>query len=195
MPESTFFQTSMRTRLVLLALIAGPVAAFAQFRGAEGVPVRSGDIERLNPAGIAIDRRKELRLDQVQLKTLDTLRKAFDRDGKRMADSIRLSQRKITTPPPLLRRPPDGKPESRKDSLARARLDSTNRVKRDRYFDEVTTGRRDLATILLALKDLFDRHHEAVNAVLNADQRTMTSMQLEAASEEFTRRLRLANIR
>jgi hypothetical protein len=185
----------MRTSLILAALLAAPVSLLAQFRGPEGVPFRSGDVERLNPASIAIDLRKDLRLDQEQLKTLDTLKKAFDRDGKRMADSLRMSQRKITTAPPLLRRPPEGKPETRKDSLQRAKLDSTNRMKRDRYFEEVTTGRRDLAATLLALKDLFDQHLELVRATLTADQRTMASMPLESAAEEFTRRLRLANVR
>src|SRR4051794_6405156 len=82
-----------------------------------GTPIGGGDIEHLNPARVLLDHKKDLRLDQGQISSLETLRKAFDADGKVKADSIRKAQRAITAPPPLTRRPPEGKPETRKDSL------------------------------------------------------------------------------
>jgi hypothetical protein len=95
----------------------------------------------------------------------------------------------------MLRRPPEGKPETRKDSLSRAKLDSTNREKRDKYFETVTTGRRDLAAALLALKDLFDASLAETIQTLDGTQHTSAALMLEQTSQEFTRRLRLANIR
>jgi hypothetical protein len=161
----------------------------------EGVQLRGGDIERLNPARVILDRDEELKLEKAQIVRLDSLRKAFDANAKRMAEDVKKYQRAVTTPPPMLKRPPEGKPETRKDSLARAKLDSTNRMKRDSYFETVTAGRRDLAATLLALKELFDAHLTSTIAALNGSQHTAAALSLERASEEFTRRLRMANVR
>lgn len=161
----------------------------------QGAPLRSGDLERLNPSRVVLDRKAPLKLEKAQVAVLDSLRKAFDKTAKVLADEVKRHQRAITSPPPLLRRPSDERPETRKDSLDRAKLDSTNRVKRDRYFETVTAGRRDLATALLALKELFDANAVKASAVLNEDQRMAATMALDAAAEEFTRRLRLANVR
>lgn len=185
----------MRTILLSLAAIAVLSNALPAQRRAEGIPLSGGDIERLSPAKVVSQHRKALKLEKRQLEVLDTLRKSFDRDAMRLADSVRKYQRAITTAPPLLRKAPDGRPETRKDSLERAKLDSTNRVKRDKYFERVTGGRRDLAAVLLALKELFDTSVTRVSAALNPDQQNGAALALEAASEEFTRRLRLANIR
>jgi hypothetical protein len=181
----------MRYLIVLATLAAFPLTMAAQ----QGAPIQSGDIERLNPARVLLDLRKQLRLSRPQVDSLDKIRQAFDRDGKALADTVKRSQRAITTAPPLLRRPPEGRPETRKDSLERAKLDSTNRVKRDRYFDQVTTGRRDLAEALLSLKALFDSTADRTTAILTPDQETGGTLALERASEAFTRRLRLANVR
>ena len=175
--------------MLLLPLLATVV--FAQ----QGIPLRAGDLERLNPSRVVLDRRAPLKLDKVQIATLDSLRKNFDKNARVLADEVKRHQRAITRPPPLLRHPPAAKPETRRDSLDRAKLDSTNRVKRDAYFETVTSGRRDLATALLALKDLFDADAAKASALLNADQRMAATMALEVAAEEFTRRLRLANVR
>ena len=161
----------------------------------QGVPLREGDIERLNPSRVILDRRVELKLDKTQIAVLDSMRKAFDNTAKRMADEVRKHQRAITSPPPLLREPPDARPETRKDSLERAKLDSTNRMKRDRYFETVTAGRRDLAAALLALKELFDTNVATATALLHDNQGVTAALALEGASAEFTRRLRLANVR
>ncbi|MEO5567039.1 MAG: hypothetical protein ABIR92_01015 [Gemmatimonadaceae bacterium] len=185
----------MRTILLSLTAIAVLSPALLAQRRVEGLPLSGGDIERLNPAHVVARHQKALKLEQRQLAVLDTLRMAFDRDGRRMADSVRKYQRAITTAPPLLRKAPETRPVTRKDSLDRAKLDSTNRVKRDKYFEQVTGGRRDLASALLALKELFDTNVTIVSGALNPDQQNGTVLALEAASEEFTRRLRLANIR
>jgi hypothetical protein len=180
----------MRFTYVLLALaVAAPASA------QQGAPITAKDIERLDPARIILARRDALKLQKEQIAVLDSMRKAFDDSAKKVAEDVRRHQRAITTPPPLLRRPPDGRPETRKDSLDRAKLDSTNRVKRDRYFETVTTGRRDLATGLLALKELFDSTLASTIKALDGSQHTSAALSLERASEEFTRRLRLANVR
>ncbi len=180
----------MRFNSVLLAVVlAAP--ALAQ----QGVPITGKDIERLDPAQVILDRAEALKLQKTQIVALDSLRKVFDDSAKKVADEVRKHQRAITTPPPLLRRPPEGKPETRKDSLERAKLDSTNRVKRDRYFETVTTGRRDLAAALLTLKELFDATLASTISALDGTQHTSAALSLERASEEFTRRLRLANVR
>jgi hypothetical protein len=181
---------------ILAASFLGAAELSAQ-RGLvqEGIPLRKGDIERLNPASVILSRRRDLRIEKPQVARLDSLRKVFDDSAKAMAEDVKKYQRAITTAPPLLRRPSDARPETRKDSLERARLDSTNREKRDRYFGTVTAGRRDLATTLLALKELFDTTLAATIAALNGSQHTAAALSLEQASEEFTRRLRLANIR
>jgi hypothetical protein len=180
----------MRFTYVLLALaVAAP--ALAQ----QGAPLTAKDVERLDPARVILDRREALKLQPAQIVVLDSIRKAFDDSAKKVADDVRKHQRAITSPPPLLRRPPEGKPETRKDSLSRAQLDSTNRVKRDRHFETVTTGRRDLAAALLALKELFDATLASTIQALDGSQHTAAALSMERASEEFTRRLRLANVR
>lgn len=185
----------MRTTLLSLTAIAILSNALPAQRRAEGIPLSGGDIERLNPATVVARHEKAVKLEKRQLAVLDTLRQAFDRDARRLADSVKKYQRAITTAPPLLRKAPERRPATRKDSLERAKLDSTNRVKRDKYFEQVTGGRRDLAAGLLALKELFDTNVTIVSAALNPDQQNGAALALEAASEEFTRRLRLANIR
>lgn len=181
----------MRYLIVIATLAAFPLTMAAQ----QGAPIHSGDIERLNPARVLLDVREQLRLSRPQVDSLERIRQAFDRDGKALADTVKRNQRAITTAPPLLRRPPEGRPETRKDSVERAKLDSTNRVKRDRYFEQVTTGRRDLAEALLSLKALFDSAADRTTAILTPEQETAGRLALERASEEFTRRLRLANVR
>jgi hypothetical protein len=178
----------MRT---LFFLAVAPSLLLAQ----QGVPISGGDIERLNPARVLIEQRETLKIDKEQLASLEAIRKAFDADLKIVADSVKRHQRAITTPPPMLKRPPEGKPETRKDSISRAKLDSTNRIKQDAYFETVTTGRRDLAAGLLALKDRFDTDLAKVSALLNETQRTTAALSLERTAAEFTRRLRLANVR
>jgi hypothetical protein len=194
-------------RYVFLILIIGLTAPLGgQPRGGrgrvspvaapqEGVPVSRKDLERLDPARLVFDRRDALKLDKRQLAKLDSLRKAFDGRAGRLADSVKQEQRAITTPPPLIKRPPEGKPETHKDSVSRAKLESENRVKRDKYFETVTAGRRDLAATLLAIKALFDANLAATIQVLDGSQHTTMALELEQASEELTRRLRLANIR
>jgi hypothetical protein len=152
-------------------------------------------VERLSPARVILDRAKELKLEAARMAALDSLRRAFDDSAKHLANDVKKYQRAITTPPPLLKRPPEGKPETRKDSLERAKLDSTNRLKSDAYFETVTAGRRDLAATLLALKELFDASLAATIAALDGAQHTAAALTLERTSDEFTRRLRLANIR
>jgi hypothetical protein len=186
------------TRLVLIIALGLPSAAFSQRRlqqVPEGIPISHKDVERFSPAGVVLGRREQLKLQKQQIVTLDSLRKAFEDTAKHVADNAREYQRAINTAPPLLRRPPEGKPETRKDSLDRAKLDSTNRVKRDKYFETVTTGRRDLAAALLVLKDLFDSSLAATIQALDGTQHTTAALTLEQVSEEFTRRLRLANVR
>lgn len=180
-------------RLPVIILAAAVFAAPAAAQEGASLPVK--ELERLNPARVVLDRRDQLKLSPAQVTQLDSMRKVFDDSTRHLADDARKHQRAISTPPPLLRRPPEGKPETRKDSVSRAKLDSTNRIKRDRYFETVTTGRRDLAATLLALKDLFDANLTAVIPVLDGGQHTAVSLELERASEEFTRRLRLANVR
>jgi hypothetical protein len=195
----------MRFAFLFLAVaLAAPLAG--QPRGGRGRPVMRAepqegvalsrkDVERLGPSRMVLDRRDALKLDKTQTTKLDSLRKAFEARASQLVDSVRQNQRAITTPPPLLRNPPEGKPETHKDSVSRAMLDSTNRVKRDAYFAVVTTGRRDLAASLLALKELFDANLAATIQVLDGTQHTTMALSLEQASEELTRRLRLANIR
>jgi hypothetical protein len=182
-----------------LFLVSLAIPALAQrrppFQPLEGVPISHKDVERLSPAAVILDRRDQLKLQATQVTTLDSLRRAFDDSAKFLADRVKGYQREITVPPPLLKRPPEGKPETRKDSLSRAKLDSTNRIKRDAYFERVTTGRRDLAAGLLSLKELFDASLAATIQVLDGTQHTTAALTLEQTSEEFTRRLRLANVR
>lgn len=177
--------------LAFLGLALSALPATAQ----RGVPLSHKEIERLNPVRVILDRRENLKVEDAQLPRLDSLKKAFEDSAKKVADDVKRYQRAVTTAPPMLRRPPDGKPETRKDSLSRAKLDSTNRVKRDQYFETVTAGRRDLAAALLALKELFDETLAATIAALNGSQHTAAALSLERTSEEFTRRLRLANVR
>jgi len=190
----------MRFALAFLAIAsAAPSIAQAQRRAfqapPEGVPISHKDVERLSPAGIILGRKDQLKLEKPQIAKLDSLRRAFDDSARRLADKVHDSQRQVTTPPPMLKRPPEGKPETHKDSLNRAKLDSANRRMRDEYFETVTSGRRDLAADLLALKDLFDASLAATIQALDGTQHTTAALTLEQASEEFTRRLRLANVR
>ena len=183
---------------LLIVALATPAASHAQRRFQqvpEGIPITHKDLERLGPAGVIIARREQLRLGKSQIVTIDSLRRAFEDTAKRVADNIRTYQRAITTAPPLLKRPPEGKPETRKDSLERAKLDSTNRRKSDQYFATVTAGRRDLAAALLVLKELYDANLAATIQALDGTQHTTAALTLEQTSEEFTRRLRLANVR
>ena len=181
----------MRLHCLLAATLLGAAPLTAQ----EGVPITHKDVERLNPAAVILDRRDQLRLEKAQVAKLDSLRKAFDDSAKHMADDVRKAQRAITTPPPLIRRPPDGKPETRKDSANFAKIEAANREKRDKYFETVTTGRRDLAGVLLSLKDLFDVTLDSTIKTLDGTQHTTSALMLERTAAEFTRRLRLANIR
>jgi hypothetical protein len=174
--------------------VRGP-ARVERAQPSEGVPISHGDIDRLTPARVILERREPLKLGKAQIATLDSLGRVFADSAKRLADSVRKYQRAITTAPPMLKRPPEGKPETKKDSLKRAQLDSTNRAKRDAYFETVTTGRRDLAAALLALKDLFDASLAATIQSLDGTQHTTAALALEQTADEFTRRLRLANIR
>lgn len=187
----------MRLAIALL-IVALPSTAQSQRRlqsVPEGIPISHKDIERLSPAGVILARREQLKLDKPQLEKLDSLRRAFEDTAKRVADNVKDYQRAINSAPPLLKRPPEGKPETRKDSLERAKLDSTNRQKSDAYFAKVTTGRRDLAAALLTLKDLYDASLAATIQALDGTQHTTAALTLEQTSEEFTRRLRLANVR
>jgi hypothetical protein len=189
----------MRFSPVLLIIALG-LPSLAQSQGRfqqlpEGIPISHKDVERLSPAGVVLGRREQLKLEKSQMARLDSLRRAFDDSAKRVADNVRDYQRAITTAPPLLKRPPEGAPQTRKDSLERAKLDSTNRLKRDKYFETVTIGRRDLAAALHVLKDLFDNSLAATIQALDGTQHTTAALTLEQTSEEFTRRLRLANIR
>jgi hypothetical protein len=187
----------LTTALLFAALLAPSVSEgqrrFQQVP--EGIPITHKDVERLSPAGVVLSRREPLKLEKPQIAKLDSLRRAFEDTAKRVADNVKKYQRAINTAPPLLKRPPEGKPETRKDSLERAKLDSTNRLKRDKYFETVTTGRRDLAEALLALKELFDASLASTIQALNGAQHTTAALTLEQTSEEFTRRLRLANVR
>lgn len=183
---------------LLIAALALPSTAHSQRRMQqvpEGIPISHKDVERMSPAGVVLGRREQLKLEKTQILKLDSLRRAFEDTAKRVADSVKEYQRQITTAPPMLKRPPEGKPETRKDSLERAKLDSTNRRKSDAYFATVTTGRRDLAAALLALKDLYDASLAATIQALDGTQHTTAALTLEQTSEEFTRRLRLANVR
>ena len=186
----------MRIALALsLLLLASPALAQGYQRVPEGVPISHKDVERMSPAGVMLARRQPLRLEQPQILKLDSLHKAFADSAKRLANEVNDDQRAINSAPPMLKRAPEGKPETRKDSLSRAKLDSTNREKRDKYFETVTTGRRDLAAALLALKELFDASMAATIQVLDGTQHTTAALMLEQTSDEFTRRLRLANVR
>lgn len=181
-------------RLALIALLASSPALAQQSRQ-EGVPISRKDLERLSPAGVMLSRKDQLKLDKAQIVRLDSMKRAFVDTADRVAEGVRKSQRDITTAPPMLKRPPEGKPLTHKDSVERAKLDSTNRLKRDLYFEKVTTGRRDLAAALLALKDLFDANLASTIQALDGTQHTTAALTLEQVSEEFTRRLRLANVR
>jgi hypothetical protein len=188
----------MRFVLLLLIVAIGlPSTAESQRRMQvqEGIPISHKDVERMSPAGVVLARREPLKLDNSQVLKLDSLRRVFEDSAKRVADNIKDYQRAITTAPPMLKRAPEGKPETRKDSLDRAKLDSTNRRKSDAYFATVTTGRRDLAAALLTLKELYDSSLAATIQALDGTQHTTAALMLEQTSEEFTRRLRLANIR
>lgn len=181
--------------IFIVSVASSASAQSRAFFQPEGVPISHKDVDRLSPASVILDRKEQLKLDKAQIATIDSMRRAFVDSASRLADEVRKSQRAISTAPPLLRRPPEGKPETRKDSLERAKLDSTNRRKRDAYFETVTTGRRDLAATLLALKDLFDANLAATIQALDGTQHTTAALTLEQTSQEFTRRLRLANIR
>jgi hypothetical protein len=181
--------------ILALAVLAAPALAQRGRFAPEGNPITPGDIERLAPARVVIDQKKALKLEPARLTTLDSLRKAFVDSAKLLANDVRKHQRAITSAPPLLKAVSDEKPTTKKDSLERAETDSTNRMKRDKYFETVTAGRRDLAIALLALKDLFDSSMASTIAALDGSQHTAAALSLERASEEFTRRLRLANIR
>jgi hypothetical protein len=161
----------------------------------EGVPISGKDIDRMTPARVILERREPLKLEKAQVSRLDSLARVFGDSAKRLADSVRKYQRAVTTAPPMLKRPPEGKPETKKDSVKRADLERDNRAKRDKYFETVTAGRRDLAAALLALKELFDTSLAATIQALDGAQHTAAALALEQTSDEFTRRLRLANVR
>jgi hypothetical protein len=184
----------MRTALFLL-LLASPALAQRFQRPPEGIPISHKDVERLSPAGVMLEKRQPYHLEQAQILRLDSLHKAFADSAKRLADGVKDYQRAINTAPPMLKRPPEGKPQSKKDSVSRAKLERENREKQDKYFETVTAGRRDLAAALLALKDLFDASLAATIQALDGAQHTSAALTLEQTSDEFTRRLRLANVR
>jgi hypothetical protein len=88
----------------------------------EGIPISHGDIDRLTPARVILERREALKLQKAQIAKLDSIGRAFGDSAKKLADSVKKYQRAVTTAPPMLKRPPEGKPETKKDSLKRAQL-------------------------------------------------------------------------
>jgi hypothetical protein len=191
-------------RLVLVPVLIVPGMASAQRQNAPRfIPrstsatfeIKAGDFEELGPARIVIESRKELGLDAAQMTQLEELRKAFDTDAKRWADDIKRQHKTLLAAPPTLKRPPEEKPRTHKDSVSRERLETSNREKTDRYLEGQAAARRDLSEAMLKIRAAYDATSTATLALLTTEQRTTMAKPLEDASNELTARLRQANIR
>jgi hypothetical protein len=186
----------MRIGAFFFAVFVGlPVAASAQRPRIMLPEIKRGDLHNLDPANVVLRNRDRLGLDKSQIARLDTLRKSFEERADQLADSIKRSQKEVATFPPDLKRLPDDKPVTHRDSLKFRSIDSTNSAKTDEYEQVTARGRRDLSTALLALKSLYDDTAERANTILTPDQRVKANQPLADASDYLTGLIRRANIR
>lgn len=189
----------IRPILLTLFVISAPLAAQGRRGPQGGYPryeeFRSRDIEELGPARLIAERSKELALDKPQLGKLEEMRKAFDADAKRWANDIKRMHRVLLSRPPMIQPRSDAKPETAKDSVKRARRDSTDRATLDAYSESQAKARRELGETMLKIRAAYDSTATATVAILTETQRLYMNPLLESASNELTFRLREANIR
>ena len=201
-----------RFSLVLALLL--PLALQAQrrrdpARGSSGgnvrrfqpVELRTKDLESLNPAKIALERRKDLELTTDQAKRLDSAAEAYEGEAKEFGRGVdtlqnimRDAERSLGNNPVVngtnVRR---NRPESAKDSVSRARNDSIDQAKADRDQERHRAARNALTTSLLKIREAYDARLSSISALLTEDQRRKIGPWFDAASEELTARLHEAN--
>ena len=192
-------------RLVLLVGIAVPTTLTAQQRRPPqprrfeqprySPDLKAKYLEELSPARIVSENQKDLALDGTQATQIQALRQAFASDAKRYAGVVKRFQKIISANPPSLKRPPEAKPTTKKDSVKRARDDSLNQVKHDGYVERVTAARSSLGETMLRIRAAYDSAAVKTLGVLRDDQRAKIGARIDEASDALTSLLRRANIR
>ena len=163
--------------------------------------LRTKDLENLNPARIAIDRQKDLALTADETARLDSAAKAYDLQAKDFGKGIDTLQNIMGNAVRNLMGNPKGlaphvsrdPPKSPKDSIGRARNDSTDQAKADRDQERYQAAHDALSSTLLRIRAAYDDKLSTVNALLTEDQRRKIGPWFESASDELTARLHAAN--
>jgi hypothetical protein len=163
--------------------------------------LRTKDLENLNPARIAIDRQKDLALTTDETARLDSAAKAYDLQAKDFGKGIDTLQNIMVNAVRSLMGNPKGlaphvsrdPPKSPKDSIGRARNDSTDQAKADRDQERYMAAHDALSSTLLRIRAAYDDKLSTVNALLTEDQRRKIGPWFESASDELTARLHAAN--
>jgi len=157
--------------------------------------IHSRDIVSVSPATTVLRMKKDLGLDDKQVSRLEEVRNAFAADARRWADDIRHFQQEIAQDPPYITRLPDRRPRTHKDSVSRAKKDSSNIRKSDRYLEALAAGRRGLGATMLSVQSGYIATLTTTKGILTDQQREMVKQPLDSAASEFILRLRHANIR
>lgn len=205
-----FFRLSLIVALVLPATLqaqGGRDPSRGNVRGntrRDAPPeLRTKDLEALNPARIAFERQKDLELTASQFSRLDTIAGAYDLEAKDFGKAIdtlqnvmqKAARSLMTNPKGNGPRVPRNPPTSTKDSISRARDDSTDQAKADRDQERYMAARNALTSTLLGIRESYDARLSAIDALLTDDQRRKIGPWFESASGELTNRLHWANAR
>jgi len=202
----------MRLALLFLATVAassgaqggGQRRAIFGGSGDERPPaLRAGEIVRLSPARVTLERAREISLTPDQFRRIDSLGRAYELSAKefgRALDTldgvIDRSRRdvlrdRMNAAEKRNRR----RPENVRDSIDQARSDSIDQHKFDEHFASGTAAQNARSTVVLSTREAFDAALAAVNAILTEEQRTKISPILTGLSSEFTDRLHWQNVR
>jgi hypothetical protein len=202
------FRLSLILALTLPAALAAQRSRDPSRGNVRGTPrrepppqLRTKDLENLNPARIAIERQKDLALTADETARLDSAAKAYDLEAKDFGKGIDTLQsimgnavRNLMGNPrglaPHVSRDP---PKSPKDSIGRARNDSTDQAKADRDQERYMAAHDALSSTLLRIRAAYDDKLNTVNALLSEDQRGKIAPWFASASDELTARLHAAN--
>lgn len=163
--------------------------------------LRTKDLENLNPARIAIDRQKDLALTADETARLDSAARVYDLEAKEFGRGVDTLQNIMVNAVRNLMGNPRGlaphvsrdPPKSPKDSIERARNDSTDQAKADRDQERYMAAHNALSSTLLRIRAAYDDKLSTVNALLTEDQRRTIGPWFESASDELTARLHAAN--
>src|SRR2546430_9497996 len=160
------------SRLLLLTGVLVPAALNAQRSGMgrgggrrqQPPDLRTKDLEQLNPAKIALDRRKDLELTADQVRRLDSLSRVYEAEAKNFGKALDTLQGIMQSATRSLRNNPQvngantmrDRPKSAKDSVERARRDGIDQSKADKDQERYTTAKNALGSTLLRIREAYD---------------------------------------